>query len=251
MFGGLAAWALVLGGLGVVSHRTDAPTVREQRTLAEALPVIETALGHAMSQAGDDTVPVIPPVAIQEGCRITPMRSGATATGMVRFFTGAGDDGLLRRLAGGFPAAYAVEVSADGRSLRADAGEFVTVRGKLIAPGEVQVTATTGCRPHDVAIDDLYGGPTRAPERILTALGAASVDQEQFAVVGCPGGAKANTASASGRITATPARAGALDQGREVLATDKVYAYRRGADEAVAVVPGDGGAARVFVTKLC
>ncbi|GAA1896856.1 hypothetical protein GCM10009687_77900 [Asanoa iriomotensis] len=249
MVAGLATWALVLGALAVLSHRTDEPTVREQRTLTQALRVVKESVGHTVSQAGADTVPVISPLSIDTGCRITPMRSGATATGVVRFFTS--DPDLLRRLADGYPSAYQATVSTDGRTMRADAGEFVAVRGKLVAPGEVQVTATTGCRPADAEIQYPPPDTTVEPVRILTALGATSVEPALTGVARCPAGGPASTVSASGRITAPPADAGTLDQGRQVLANDKVYAYRRGADEAVAVVPTGEHDVRVYVTKLC
>lgn len=253
VIGGLAAWALVLGGLGVVSHRTDAPTVREQRNLSEALQIVNKATGISVDLAGSDAVPAIMPVTIDKGCRITPLRDGATATGVVRFFT-ADAALLLKRLGSGFPAAYEAKVSADGKALRADAGEFVALRGKVIGPSEVQVTVTTGCRPSDVESADLLMEYPQRPEpgKVLSVLGAASVEDATVAFARCPTGGPAVTAAAIGHgVTGGPAAARAHDQGVAVVDTAEVYAYRRGANEAVAVVPQSERDARVYVTELC
>ncbi|MEV4618295.1 hypothetical protein AB0J74_06185 [Asanoa sp. NPDC049573] len=255
VFGGLLAWALVLGGLAVVSHRTDPPTVREQRDLAAGVGALDRALGLTVGQAGPRTVPVIMPVTINEGCRITPMRSGATATGVVRFFTAAGGaEDFLTVLGAGYPASYLVEVSTDRKALRADAGEFVALRGKVISPEEVQVTLTTGCRPVNTAVAHLLPEyPQEAgPRDLLTALGASVVDDESISFAQCPAGGPTVTASAVGHgLTAGPAAARAHDGGDLVLDTTKAYAYRRGPSEAVALLPTGGHDTRAYVTKLC
>ncbi|MEV4539922.1 hypothetical protein AB0J82_39740 [Asanoa sp. NPDC049518] len=251
--GGLAAWALVLGVLAVVSHRTDEPTVREQRDVAAAMRIVSEALGNSVAQAGPDAVPVITPITVDKGCRITPFRDGATATGVVRFFT-KDAAGLLGRLGTGYPAAYEAEVSADGKALRADAGEFVALRGKVISAGEVQVTVTTGCRPTDVDLVSLL--PERPedalPGEVLSVLGATSVEAPTVAFGRCPSGEPATTASAVGHgVKVDPATAREHDKGVAVVDTAEVYAYRRGAREAVAVLPASDDDARVYVTKLC
>ena len=208
VIGGLAAWALVLGGLGVVSHRTDAPTVREQRNLSEALQIVNKATGISVDLAGSDAVPAIMPVTIDKGCRITPLRDGATATGVVRFFT-ADAALLLKRLGSEFPAAYEAKVSADGKALRADAGEFVALRGKVIGPSEVQVTVTTGCRPTTSSPPTCSWSSPQPPEpgKVLSALGAASVEDATVAFARCPSGGPAATAAAIGHgLTARSGR---------------------------------------------
>ncbi|SNT61738.1 hypothetical protein SAMN05421812_113184 [Asanoa hainanensis] len=254
MVGGLAAWALVLGVLAVVSHRTDEPTVREQRDLAAALRVVDGAVGLSLAQAGADVVPVLMPVTVEEGCRITPFRAGATATSVVRFFT-PDAAAFLGRLGTGYPPAYQVEVSTDGKALRADAGEFVAVRGKVITPSEVQVTITTGCRPSDgvVSADLLPETEQHAkPGEVLSVLGAASVEEPRVAFARCPSGRPAATASAVGyQVSVDPAVARQHDQGVVVVDSAKVYAYRRGANEAVVVLPTSDRDARVYVTELC
>ncbi|REF96723.1 hypothetical protein DFJ67_2714 [Asanoa ferruginea] len=241
----------MLGGLAVVSHRTDPPTVREQRDLAAGVTALDQAVGLTVGQAGPRTVPVIMPVTIDKGCRITPLRSGATATGVVRFFTatGGGAD-FLTVLANGYPAAYQVEVSTDRKALRADAGEFVALRGKVISPEEVQVTLTTGCRPVNTEVAHLLPEyPQQAgPRQLLTTLGATSVDDESISFAACPAGRPAVTASALGHgVTAKPTAAA----GDLILNTPKVYAYRSGPTEAVALVPSGEHDTRAYVTQLC
>ncbi|SDZ65857.1 hypothetical protein SAMN05421684_8036 [Asanoa ishikariensis] len=244
----------MLGVLAVVSHRTDAPTVREQRDLAAAIRVVDSAMGISVGQAGPDAVPVIMPITVDEGCRITPFRDGATATGVVRFFT-KDAAGLLGRLGAGYPAAYEAKVSTDGKALRADAGGFVALRGKVIAPGEVQVTVTTGCRPSDAveAVSLLPEYPQHAkPGEVLSVLGAASVEDSSVAFARCPSGRPATTASAVGhQVTAGPAAAREHDHGVAVVDTAEVYAYKRGASEAVVVLSTSERDARVYVTELC
>lgn len=256
---GLAVWAVLLGALAVVSHRRDAPTVREQRTLAQALPVVDEAVGRLLAGAGDDAVPVIVPRAIERGCRITPMRDGATATGMIRFYT-ADAPGLLDRLGAALPPAYEATVTHRGTShaLDADAGEFVAVRGRIPATGEVQVVVTTGCRPPDVEAGDLL--PATAfddePGRVLTALAATSVEPATSTAAPCPTGGVAETATALGHgIAPSPPPATALGTPPgtvEIVNTPKVYAYRQPDGLAVAVIPGPAsGDARVSVTRGC
>jgi len=216
---GLAAWAVLLAALGVASHRDDEPTVREQRSLAQALPVVDEAVGRLVAGAGDSAVPVILPRRIEHGCRITPMRDGAAATVTVNFYTDDGA-GLLRRIGASLPPAYRVDAMTG--AVDADAGEFVAVRGRLPATGEVRFTVSTGCRPADVAAD----APTSASAP-------------------CPGGGFARTESAAQRDSA------AAPPGVKVVRTDNAVAYRRPDGVAVAVVTASDGSARVYETRSC
>jgi hypothetical protein len=90
------------------------------------------------------------------------------------------------------------------------------------------------------------------PAKVLTALGATSVQTEEVSFARCPAGNPATTASALGHgTTAAPSKAAETDHGQEIIDTSKVYAYRRGTNQAVAVVPTGGRDARVYVTELC
>jgi len=245
----------VLGGLGVVSHFNDPPTVREQRDLASAVAVVNEAMGRTVGLAGQHAVPVIMPIAFDKGCRITPVREGATATGIVRVFTeDGGSESFLSRIAAQYPRSYNAKLSADGKALRADAGEFVALRAKLIVPGEVQVTVTTGCRPYDLDPDnELPESPQLdEPATVLRELGASRVEPEKIAYAQCPFGNPATTAAALGQGLSAPfEKARERDRGEKILDTPKAYAYRRGTTQGVVVLPIDGGQARVYVTQLC
>jgi hypothetical protein len=255
MVGGLVAWALVLGGLAVRSHRTDPPTVREQRDLAAAVAVVNEAMGRTVGLAGQHTVPVIMPIAIEKGCRITPFRDGATATGIVRVFTeDGGSRSFLERFAYSLPRSYQAVLSADGNSVRADAGEFVAVRAKLIVPGEVQVTATSGCRPDADEVDNVLPDSPRSeePAAVLRQLGAGQIEQGSIAFAQCPFGNPATTAGALGHGVAEPlAAARKIGGSGEILDGKQAYVYRRGETEGVVVLPRADGEAQVYVSQLC
>ena len=246
---GLVAWSLLLAGLAVWSYREDAPTVREQRTLAQATPLVSAALGNLVAAAGDGAVSALDPTRVADGCRITPVRDGAELTGGVRFYTAPeGVPTLLGRIAAALPAGYAARASAT--ALRADAGDFVAVRGRQVAPGVVQVVVTTGCRPLGAAVDDPpVGQPVDGlPDRVLTALGASSVEPGTPTVAPCPGGGVVATAVAVGRGGALkPLRSAG---GVAVLDSPEVYAYRAGGFDYV-VRPAGDDAIRVAVTQPC
>lgn len=249
MVAGLVAWSLLLAGLAVWSYREDAPTVREQRTLADATPLVSAALGNLVAAAGDGAVSALDPTRVAEGCRITPVRDGAELTGGVRFYAAPeGVPALLGRIAAGLPASFAARASAT--ALRADAGDFVAVRGRQVAPGVVQVVVTTGCRPVGAAVDDLgVGSPVEGlPDPVLTALGASSVESGTLTVAPCPDGGLAATAIAVGRGDALkPLRSAG---GVAVLDSPDAYAYRADGFDYV-VRPAGDDAVRVAATQPC
>ncbi|KWV29618.1 hypothetical protein [Micromonospora rifamycinica] len=155
------AWAVLLGVLTWWSAREDPPTVREQRTLTQAGPVVDRALGRLVAAVGDDAwVLTVPEV--ERGCRLTPMADGATLSrGLDVLVAEGGERALLERVADRLPADWraGVRAGASGPRLRADAGEFVAVQGRVTSGGRVRFTADTGCRP----VGDGYPGPSAAP----------------------------------------------------------------------------------------
>jgi hypothetical protein len=244
----LVVWGLVLAGLAVWSYRHDEPTVREQRTLAQAAPVVERTVGDLVAAAGPAAVPVVAGSAIAPGCRITPLRRGSTLTVALRFYAAAdGGPALLRRLADGLPDSY--RAAASDRALRVDAGSFVGARGRLSEPGVVQVNVTTGCRPGTLTSPVLAPAARLddVPVRVLSALGVAAVDPVTTLSAPCPGGGAVTTARATGRGVAPPL-ATTLG-GAPVLATPEVYAYRDGPYAYAVTVDGD--AVAVFATSGC
>ncbi|WBB78993.1 hypothetical protein O7606_22815 [Micromonospora sp. WMMD882] len=258
-------WALLLTALTWLSVREDGPTVREQRTLAEAGPVVDRAIGDLVAAAGPDALVALEPARVERGCRVTPFSDGGTLERAVTVrVVGVEPDDLLDRVAGTLPDRYdaGVILTREGPRLRADAGEFVTVRGRRTEDGALRLTADTGCRP----VGDGYpSAPVTGAEAEVAAVGAAlralgrpAADQPDLVAVPCPDGdgllrtARATVdagpppaggpepaPSAGGPGTASPsaggpgaspeaAALGALAGGSVVADTADVYAYRVG-----------------------
>jgi hypothetical protein len=231
------AWTVLLGVLTWVSVRDDPPTVREQRTLGQAGPVVDRAVGELVAAAGDRVV-VLEPERIERGCRVTPLLDGATLERAVAVLDPDADPRMvLGELADRLPASWraGVRLTGDGPRLRADAGEFVLVEGRPASDGRLRLTVRTGCRP----IGDGYrpaaarGGPEAdALATALRALGQSPDPAAQQQVTApCPeGDGVARTARATlDPVPAEPARALAPVAGGTVLIkTPEVYAYRQG-----------------------
>ncbi|MEV6814546.1 hypothetical protein [Micromonospora sp. NPDC051296] len=230
------AWAVLLAGLTWMSARNDRPTVREQRTLVQAVPVVDGAIGELVA-AASGAVPALVPPEVDRGCRITPFAEGATLKRQVELAVPGGEErALLEGIADRLPPAWraGVRVTSEGPRLRADAGEFVTVQGRPVADGRVRLTVDTGCRL--TGNDDyLASGPGAAGAEVqalteaLRALGASATDPEVLVTAPCPGGGVARTVrSASGPVSTSPQAALApLAGGTPVVETPEVYAYRR------------------------
>ncbi|MFI2646783.1 hypothetical protein [Micromonospora fulviviridis] len=193
------AWAVLLAGLTWWSVRHDPPTVKEQRSLDQAGPVVDRALGRLTAAVGRDGVPALLPDRIERGCRVTPLDDGAELERGVEVVV-AGDDvrQLLQRVADRLPPDWRAGVSTyDGEPLlRADAGEFVAVEGRAGGPGRVLLTVVTGCRPVGAG----YRAPaadavaeTAEAQRAARRWGGAAGPVQVLAAP-CPGGGTARTA---------------------------------------------------------
>jgi hypothetical protein len=233
----MVAWAVLLGVLTWVSVRDDPPTVREQRTLAQAGPVVDRAVGELVAAAGDRVV-ALEPERVERGCRVTPVLDGATLERGVEILDPDADPrAVLTEVADRLPPGWlaGVRVTGDGPRLRADAGEFVLVQGRPAGDGRIRLTVRTGCRP----LGDGYrpsaaqaGPEADALAVALRALDAPAAPAARQVAAPCPGGDRqARTA----RVTldpapAEPARALApVAAGTVRLETPEVYAYRQGA----------------------
>ncbi|WNM42413.1 hypothetical protein RMN56_14230 [Micromonospora halotolerans] len=253
-----AAWAVLLAGLTWWSVRHDPPTVKEQRSLDQAGPVVDRALGRLTAAVGRDGVPALLPDRIERGCRITPLDDGAELERGVAVVL-AGDDvrQLLQRVADRLPPDWRAGVSAfDGEPrLRADAGEFVTVEGRSAGPGRVVLTATTGCRPVGAGYQ-----PPAADAAAETAEAGRAVGRwggaggpVQVLAAPCPGGGTARTARAetAGGPAGSPLAAafpGAADGSLVLRDSAEEYALR--GSFAVLAERVDGRV-RVAVTSPC
>jgi hypothetical protein len=246
-------WALVLGVTGYLAARSGPPTAREQTTLAQARDRVDRALAAVATAAGPDAVAALSAYTLDSGCRITTAREGTDLSRVIRLYTTAGGErALLDRLAAALPANFGARVprpiGSATPALRADAGDFVALRGKATGPGEVRVEAEAGCRTgNSLGAPALGSSPAaaeRAPvESVLWALHAASPQWHAYQVP-CSGGGAVRTVEAESASTASPgplpAALKAVAGGAViVLSQPQRYAYRVAAT-AIAVRVQDG-----------
>ncbi|PWR12119.1 hypothetical protein DKT68_03910 [Micromonospora acroterricola] len=253
-----ALWAVLLTVLVWVSVRNDPPTVREQRSLDQAGPVVDRAVGELARASGAAGLLELGPARVESGCRVTPFADGATLRREVGVLAPAGTErAVLSAIADHLPASWRAGVGPglDGPELRADAGEFVAVEGRPTGDGRVRLTVDSGCRP----VGSGYVPPPAAapgPEAAaltaaLRALGRPADAPPELVTAPCPGGAVARTArSAAGSGPAGPVDALApLAGGAPLLDDPPVYAYRAGPVTVLAELTPD--AARLAATVGC
>ncbi|MEU7927159.1 hypothetical protein [Micromonospora sp. NPDC049107] len=250
-------WALLLAGLTWMSVRDDPPTVREQRTLAEAAPVVDRAVGELARAAGTTGLLELGPARVSAGCRVTPLADGARLRREIAVLAPA-DTGraVLTGIADRLPASWRAGVGPglDGPELRADAGEFVAVAGRPTGDGRLRLTVDTGCRPPGAGYDPppatAVGPEAAALTAALTALGRPTGSAPDLVTAPCPDGTLARTArSAAGPGPAETSALAALAGGTPLLDNPPVYAYRAG-DVTVLAELGPA-AARVAATVGC
>jgi len=142
---GVAVWAVVLLGLAVYSYRYDPPTVAGQTTVGQARATMDKVTGELRTVSSSLQIGGY----AEQACDITDAREGLALRRQLTFSTQPGGEAaLLKSIAAGLPSAYHARTSGsdDTISLYADAGTFVTVRGRTADPGEVVVTLASGCR---------------------------------------------------------------------------------------------------------
>ncbi|MFI6760476.1 hypothetical protein ACIBF5_15200 [Micromonospora sp. NPDC050417] len=263
LLGGVAGWAVLLLLVAYVSVRTDAPTVREQRDVVAAMPVVNRALGRLLSGAGPEVVAEIGGQELEPGCRISPMRDGINLVGILTLRTAEADaPALLDRIAERLPADYHARVrhrpETDTHTLRADAGEFVVISGAVTDPGVVEFTAETGCRPSpDVEFANTLMGIVLNDEavRVLTALGLSAPEfADDNPTLRCPSGGVARTTRVT--VPGTPttplgATLGPVVGPGATVVTDQPdsYAYRTASLGVVVTLTETG--TRVSTTTPC
>ncbi|MFC0098316.1 hypothetical protein ACFFKH_12340 [Micromonospora marina] len=248
------AWAVLLAGLTWWSVRTDAPTVKEQRSLDQAGPVVDRAIGELTAAVGAAGVPALLPDRLERGCRITPMDDGATLERGVEVAIGDDDvRGVLRGIADRLPPGWRAGVSTlDGEPLlRADAGEFVTVEGRAGGPDRVLLTAGTGCRPTGSGYRAPSADATTESAALASALGrwGGATGPVQVLAAPCPGGGTARTARSEAVVPADRSLAAAFGGGTAPV-VDTADAYARPGDPAV-LAQRAGERVRVAVTTPC
>jgi hypothetical protein len=225
-----AVWALAVAVTAYVAARTGPPTAREQTTLAEARATVDQAVIQVAASAGNDVVLAISGYELSTGCRITSARRGTSLDRVIRLYTPAGTElALLKHLAQTLPRSYhaglthhltdntptrspspgssptsgsSATPSGPASLLRADAGDYVALRGEISGAGEVRVEFDGGCRTgSDLGVAAISPDPTpseRAPA--LAALAALSTSAPSRAPSGgaTPGRAAPSSSSPGG-----------------------------------------------------
>ncbi|GAB2959389.1 hypothetical protein GCM10027280_55160 [Micromonospora polyrhachis] len=251
----VAAWAALLLVVTYLSVRWDEPTVREQRDIAQAVPVVNRALGELVVAAGPDVAVELSAPRLTQGCRLSLIRDGATLERDVVFRTvEAQERALISRIAQGLPKDYRARSRTSLGTLRADAGEFVGIKGGLTDPGTVKLTTSTGCRPMPAGYaiaDPLIGlRIDDEPGRVLVALGVSEHGPVDRTSVPCPGSGWVHTARAVGRgAVSKPLDVTLRPVADAVVVVDQTdrYAYRSGSRSVV--VEALDGEIRVAVTE--
>lgn len=256
----VAAWALLLVGGAYWSSRHDPATVREQRSVEQAMPRVHRALGVLAAAAGPDAVLEFDQPRLTTGCRLTATWDGATYEETLRIFTPPPDaPAVLDDLAGRLPESYRTRVRRD-HTIRADAGGFVGVRGGVTEPGVITLTVATGCQPHEgiPTVDTLLPPP---PELVTVAtpmaaaLGFTAGEDAKWTAVRCD---DAGHVARSVWLTSQPgtlpgplpaALRGGLAGATPVIETVDLVAYRQGGVGIVAEVRD--GIVTVAATQPC
>jgi hypothetical protein len=242
-----SVWLLVLVVTGVWYSFHGEHTVREQTTIGEAKPVVDTATGWILWAAGPQPATVLDAFVSGGRCDITPVRQGELWSRTIRLATPTGaESGLLEQVRDGLPGRYKARVRAGAATtLYADAGDFVSISGAVEAPGLVRLVVSTGCR----AVGERPApDPTTAPagfdraavEAILVGLHASATDWQVHEVsCGSAGTATVRTVLA----TLGNAPVGALDgavrpTGSVLVKGAKLVAAREGAVTTVTRLSG-------------
>ncbi|HET8658126.1 MAG TPA: hypothetical protein VFM55_03910 [Micromonosporaceae bacterium] len=255
----VVAWGLVLTAVALASARTDPPTVREQRSIAQAQPIVDRALAEVARAAGPVAVVEVLGYELRPDCQIHSARDGLELDRVVLLHTAPGGEAaVLDRVAAQLPRGWepVVRRQASGNvTLRADAGEFVGVHGGVVGPGQLRVTAGTGCRPAAPLTTAGAPAPDRAVatvDAVLSTLGGRAAQRRTESVV-CPGGGAVTTVAADSAPGLAP---GPLPQALRgvapagpVVAEPALLAYRDG-DLGVVVRERDG-VVTVSATRGC
>lgn len=259
----VAAWIVVVAGLGWWSVRNDPPTVPEQRDITDALPVLDRATGAMFAAAtAPDRAVVLGDLQVTRDCTVTPVRGGVEASRDVTVYVQA-DQALtaLQEIAAALPADYRAQsgASSGGRriGLHADAGGFVAIDAAAESTTQVfHLRASTGCRPPagDADLTPDLPPATQLPDSLRRALTAlrSNDDVAKVQEIGCPAGGVGRTYSVDG--VPAPGDLGrsleSVVQGATVVRAEPTgWAYRTGTDSVAIVQTGDS--VRISATTAC
>ncbi|GAA3448601.1 hypothetical protein [Dactylosporangium matsuzakiense] len=241
---GVLAWIAVIAGAGLWSYFNDPATTRDQTTIADALPTVDTALARIHSALDPSaSVSVLGGYRRTEvSCRVTSARDGTRFTReLLVYVKPSTEAATLDRVKAALPASYEPSVTHSGATdvLSADAGGFVLLRGTVTDQGTIRFTADTGCRVQDApAQEPTPTPPDRAPvQAVLTTLGTTA-SQWRTHQLTSPSCRSLSTVEAD--ITGDAARVrSTVDAGSVVLDTEKLFAYRTSAAAVTLRTEGD------------
>ncbi|GIJ48634.1 hypothetical protein Val02_55200 [Virgisporangium aliadipatigenens] len=232
----VAVWAVLLLVLAVWSAQHGRPTVREQTTIVQALPVVDRAIAAVVTAAsGDEVVVSVTGFGRTRARCAAGNRDGESYSRVAMLYTRPGTEGaLVERIAKALPGSYDVGVrhAGDLHSLHGDAGFYVKLAGTTVGAGELRFSADTGCRvpggdvPGDPAVDDAPAALRTAAEAAVGRVGAVPAERKAFHLK-CPDGGTAWTVEVSGG-GATVLDGARPDAATEVIGREKVAAYRDG-----------------------
>jgi hypothetical protein len=244
----VAVWAVLLVVLAVWSAQHGRPTVREQTTIVQALPVLDRAIAAVVTAAsGDEVVATVAGYGRTRAACAAGNRDGEAYSRIAVLYTRPGTEGaLVDRIAKALPRSYKVGVRHGGdlHGLRGDAGFYVKLVGTTVAPGELRFSADTQCRvvggdvPGDPPAADAPEALRRAAEAAVGRVGAVPAERKAFRM-SCPDGGTAWTVEvrAGGATVLDGARP---DTATEIITREQVAAFRDG-DTGVALRLRDGG----------
>jgi len=226
-------WAVVLLASAAYAVRRDEPAVRQQSSVAQALPTVDRAIADVVKAAAPAgaVFEITGYREVDRPCTLTPAWDGARYERTAFLYVPAGQErALLDRIRAALPARYDARVDKSGaRELTGDAGDFVAVRGNAGRAGEVRISADTGCRPLSRPVTEpqpTSATASRVPvETVLATLGAANPTWQTHRV-DCRSGGSIWTVQADARPA--PAALTALGDKDTVVARPDLRVYRNG-----------------------
>jgi hypothetical protein len=253
-------WAVGLVVSGTVYALKGKPSVREQTTIANAQPVVNTAISNVVKAAGPAPLVTVGAYQKSSGCDITPVRAGVEYTQIVNVFVAPGSESAaLATIAHGLPSSYkAVAGPGNVLAFHADAGDYVGLVGAVPSPGDIEIKAETGCRevgpPIPGTAAPSLAAAEMAPVRtVLNALGVLATTTSA-AQITCSGGGTLRTVTASGPApTGTTSLAVKLATvaAHPTISTANLVAYRSGAIDIVAVKSPTGTTVSATTRTAC
>lgn len=142
----VGGWALLLLILGVWSAFNSPATVRDQTTLTSAKTTMDRVVGQVDGRLPDGWK-INDQGYEQSTCELSVARDGAT---VIRTLTASGPSGTeaatLSEIATGLVGSRVRPTPGPAESFFFDAGDYVSVQGKITGSGTMVIELNSGCR---------------------------------------------------------------------------------------------------------